>query len=186
MLKTMDLAYIYEDLNKDVFDFDYEWTDLVIGNKTYSKTYIQDAFKDYWWYYQIGYSTLDEFKWRLKRNWKANIDILAKRLSVYPQQILLNEKVIEREYTNETDNKYSDTPNQQMAGVDSASGYLTDRTKIDMGGNSTETITKNELEKYAEIEKNIKDVMYEFIKMFKPLFITDVIIYDGILKGGLE
>lgn len=186
MLQTMDLEYIYDTLKEDVFDFDYDWTDIVIGSKTYDKTLIQNAFKDYWWYYQIGYSTLTEFKWRLKRNWLATINEFAQRLSLYPQKLALNERVIEKEFTNATDNKYSDTPNQPMLNVDEQGKYLTDRTKIDMTGDSTERETRNELEKYAEINKKITDVMYEFIKSFKYLFITDVIIYNGIIKGGIE
>lgn len=186
MLKTMDLQYIYENLMEDVFDFDYDWTDIVIGTTTYSKTYLQDAFKEYWWYYQIGYSTLDEFKWRLKRNWKATINEFAQRLSLYPQELSLNESITEKQYTHETDNKFSDTPNQPMLDTDTDGQYLTDRTKVDANGNINEIKTRNELQKYAEINKAITDVMYEFIKTFKPLFITDIIIYDGILKGGLD
>lgn len=181
MLKTMDLEYIYDTLQEDVFDFDYNWTDITIGDITYSKNYIQEAFKEYWWYYQIGYSTLDEFKWRLKRSWKSTISIFEQKLTLYPQQLALNEKTIERTYDNTTDNKYSDTPNQPMLDVDTDGKYLTDRTHIDLNGNSTETETRNELEKYGEINRKITDVMYEFIKSFRDLFITDVIIYDGIL-----
>ena len=186
MLETMDLQYIYETLDKDVFDFEYDFTEITIGNKTYNKELLQNEFKDYWWYYQIGYSTLDEFKWRLRRNLKATIDTLSQRLSIYPRQLSLNEKKITKEYTNTTDNKYSDTPNEPMLNVDTDGKYLTDRTHINMDGNSSEIETRNELEKYAEIQGKIRDVMYDFIKSFRDLFITDVIIYDGILKRGLD
>ena len=183
MLKTMEIQYIYETLGEDIFDFDYDWTDLVIGNKNYTKEYIQEAFKEYWWYYQIGYSTLEEFKWRLKRSWKSKIETFAQRLSAYPQTISLKEKTIEKEYNNITDNKYSDTPNQPMLNVDTDGKYLTDRTHINMDGDSTETETRNELDKYDELYSKIRDVMYDFIKSFKDLFLTDVIIYDGIIGG---
>lgn len=179
----MEIQYIYETLEEDIFDFDYDWTDLVIGAKTYTKEYIEEAFKEYWWYYQIGYSTLEEFKWRLKRSWKSKIETFAQRLSAYPQTISLNEKTIEKNYNNTTDNKYSDTPNQPMLDVDTDGSYLTDRTHIDMDGDSTETETRNELEKYDELYAKIRDVMYDFIKSFRDLFLTDVIIYDGIIGG---
>lgn len=185
MLETMDLQYIYETLEEELFDFDYDWTDIEIGDKEYTKDEIEEAFKEYWWYYQIGYSTLDEFKWRLKRAWKSKIGIFAQRLSVYPQEISLKEKTIKKDYKNATDNKYSDTPNEPMLDVDTDGAYLTDRTHIDMDGDSTETESRNELEKYDELYGKIRDVMYDFIKSFKDLFLTDVIIYDGILKRGL-
>lgn len=186
MLATMDLQYITEELQENIFNFEYDWTDIVIGEKTYSKEYIQEAFLEYWWFYQIGYSTLEEFEWRLKRNWKATINEFAQRLSLYPQKLSLNERIIEKDFTNATDNKYSDTPNEPMLDTDEQGKYLTDRTKIDLTGDSTERETRNELEKYAEINKKISDVMYEFIKSFKYLFITDVIIYDGIIKKGCD
>lgn len=184
MLRTMDLQYIYEELQEDVFDFDYEWTDLVIGTKSYTKQFIQDAFKEYWWYYQIGYSTLDEFKWRLKRNWKSMISALSQKLNLYPQNLSLKDRILEKQYENTTDNKYSDTPNEPMLAVDVEGKYLTDRTYVNLDGNSTETETRNELDKYYELDRKVQDVMYVWIKEFKYLFLTDIIIYDGFWKGG--
>ena len=185
MLKTMDLDYIINNLQEELFDFDYDFADITIGNKTYNKQLLQDTFTEYWYYYHIGYSTLEEFKWRLKRTWKATIGVFAQKLSLYPQELNLKDRTYTKEYSSDTDNKYSDTPNQPMLDVDTDGKYLTDRTYVNINGNNTETETKNELDKYFELEKKVQDTMYEYIKSFKNLFITDVIIENGILKGGL-
>lgn len=181
----MDLKYIYEELGEDIFDFDYEFPDIVIGDKTYTKTMFQDAFKDYWYFYQIGYSTLDEFKWRLRRNVKATISTFIQRLKLYPTELDLNERTVKKEFTNTSDNKYSDTPNQPMLAVETDGKYLTDRTYVNLDGNSKESETRNTLDKFYELDRKVQDTMYEYIKSFKVLFFTDIIIADGILKGGL-
>lgn len=181
-MKTMDLNYIKEELEENIFDFDYDWTDIVIGEITYNKEYIQNKFIDYWLFYHIGYSTLEEFKWRLRRNWQDKISILQQQLSIYPQQITLNERTITKDFTNSSDNKYSDTPNQPMLNVDPQGQYLTDRTYIDNTGNSTINENRNELDKYTQLKNKITNVLYDWIKQFDYLFITDIIIKDYI--GG--
>lgn len=187
MLKTMDLQYIYEVLQDDIFDFDYDFPDITINDKVITKTSIQDDFKDFWWFYQIGYSTLDEFKWRFKRVWLDKIYTLRQRLSQYPEldNLNLTGKTIDKTYTNDNDNKYSDTPNQPMVSEDSSNVFLTDRTITNTTGSHNETETDNVLEQYEKLHKYMRNVEYDFFKEFKSLFITDVIIYDGILKGGL-
>ena len=186
MLKTMDLQYIYEVLNDDIFDFDYDFPDIIINDKTINKTTIQDEFKDYWWFYQIGYSTLDEFKWRFKRVWLDKILTLRQRLSQYPDldKLNLTGRTTQKKYTSNNDNKYSDTPNE-MLNESGKVEFLTDRTLTDTQGTHTETVTDNTLEQYEKLNKYMTNVLYDFYKDFKTLFITDVIIYDGILKGGL-
>lgn len=179
-MRTMDLKYINDELEENVFDFDYDWTDIIINDKTYNKSYVENAFTDYWLYYQIGYSTLDEFKWRLRQVWKDKISILQQQLSIYPKVLSLNEHTITRNFTNSSDNKYSDTPNQPMLNVDLDGKYLTDRTYIDNSGNSTINESKNEVDKYNQIKNKITNVLYDWIKSFDSLFITDIIIKNYI------
>lgn len=181
-MKTISLYDIKNELEENVFDFNYDWTDITVGGIIYNKEYIENAFNDYYLHYQIGYSTLEEFKWRLRRNWLEKISILQQQLSVYPTQIRLNDRTITRDFTNSSDNKYSDTPNQPMLNVDPQGQYLTDRTYIDNSGNSTVNETRNELDKYNEIKKKITNVLYSWLKEFECLFITDIIIRDYI--GG--
>lgn len=185
MLKTMDLDYIINSLQEEIFDFEYTFDDIVVGNMTYNKALLQQAFIDYWYYYQIGYSTLEEFKWRLKRTWTSTISVFTQKIKLYPTELNLNDRVLSKEYENITDNKYSDTPNQPMLDTDTDGKYLTDRTHINFDGSSNETETRNAIDKFYEVNRKMQDVMYEYIKSFKPLFITDVIIEQGILKGGL-
>lgn len=181
-MRTVDLKYIRDELEDNIFDFDYNWTDVVIGDKTYNKEYIQNQFIDYYLYYHIGYSTVDEFKWRLRRNWLDKISKLQQQLSVYPQELSLNDRVIKRDYNNVSDNKYSDTPNQPMLDVDPQGSYLTDRTYMNSNGDTTISETRNEIEKYSTIKNKITNVLYDWYKEFEMLFITDIIIKDYI--GG--
>ena len=181
----MDLNYIINTLGKNVFDFDYDFPEIVIGDKTYNKTLFEQEFIDYWLYYNIGYSTLNEFMWRLRRRVKSTISIFTQKLKLYPQELNLNERTLTKEFTNQSDNKYSDTPNEPMLDVDSDGKNLTDRTRINIDGNSVENETRNSLAKYAEVQKTISDTMFDYIKSFKVLFITDVIVETGIIKGGL-
>ena len=185
MLQTMDLEYIKDDLEDNIFDFDYDWTDITVGDTTYNKEYIEDSFYNYWKYYQIAYSTLDEFKWRLQRRWLSSIKILAQKLNTYPVEPDLAERKINRSFTSSSDNKYSDTPNEPMLDVDPQGKYLTDRTYTDNEYNSNITETKNEVAKFAELNSKIRDVMYEWIKEFKPLFLTDCLIYNYISHRGV-
>lgn len=181
MLKTMDLDYIYNTLGKDIFDFDFTFT----GTDSVDKEKFKEMFKDYWLYYQIGYSTYDEFAWRFRRRLLSTIDVLNQKLTIYPKTLDLKDGNVKKTFKNNTDNKYSDTPNQPMLDTDPEGKYLTDRTNVDMSGESTEEKERNSLEKYSEIDQKIQDIIYDYIKSFKCLFITDVILYDGIIKRGL-
>lgn len=179
---TMDLQYILDNVQEKIINFDYDWTDVDIGGTVYNREYIEKAFTDYWLFYQIGYSTLDEFNWRLRRKWLDKINVLQQKLSIYPNKISLNEYTITRTFNNASDNKYSDTPNQPMLDVDVEGKYLTDRTFVDNNGSSTINETKNEIDKYNSIKNKITNVLYDWIKEFDGLFITDIIIKDYI--GG--
>lgn len=181
-MRTVDLKYIRDDLQENIFNFPYDWTDITIGNITYNKQYIENAFIDYFLYYYIGYSTVDEFIWRLRRNWLDKISVLQQQLSVYPTQISLDERTIKRNYTNSSDNKYSDTPNEPMLDVDPEGKYLTDRTVLDANGDTTISESLNTVEKYNTIKSKITNVLYAWFKQFDKLFITDVMIKDYI--GG--
>lgn len=184
MLKTISLQNIYELLGDNVFDFDYDFDDVVINDVTYNKNLLEETFKEYWWLYQIGYSTVDEFKWRLKRCWKKTISVFRQKLLLYPTEQNLNEETSTFNYSTDSDNKYSDTPNQPMLDVDPVGKYLTNRTYINVNGNNENIKTKNALSKFSDVQRYIEDVLYSFISSFNYLFITDVIIYDGIFNKG--
>lgn len=200
MLRTLTLDYIVNEYKENIFDFDYPFTDVTVGNMTYTKETIQNAFIDYFLYYQIGYSTIAEFKWRLKRVWLSEIPKLQALLSVQPESINLvdeNENYnttrnnsLNRSYSNTNDNRYSDTPNQNM-GTQTNPNYLTDRTIDNFDGNTTETHndtvthtrtkSRNSALVFNELYNKIHNVLYEFYKKFNSLFITDVILSGGIL-----
>lgn len=175
MLQTMDIDYIVNKKQYDIFDFDYNFADITYNGELINKDYIQKEFIDYFLLYQIGYSTLQEFKWRLRRRWKANIDILRQLLELYPRDNLnLDDKNKEKHYTLSSDNLYSDTPNQQLANSITG-GYLTDITKFNSTQDNTEKESINAIDKFGKVDQNITDVLYKWFKKFEPLFITDII-----------
>lgn len=200
MVRTLTLDYILNVYQENIFDFDYDFDDTTIGNRLYNKEYIESCFKDYYLYYQIGYSTIEEFKFRLKRKWKSNILQFNQLLKAMPTNINLanysenlsseRHATLEKEYSNKNDNRYSDTPNQDM-GTQDEPNYLTDRTLDDFQGESndvtaeTNTINKETFENksimFDKLNKKIHNVMYEFFESMNGLFITDVFIENGIL-----
>lgn len=175
----MDLDYIQNRLKVNIFNFEYNFEPISVNGKEYNKDMLEKAFIEYYFEYQIGYSTLTEFLFRLRRRWLSNIDVLHQRLELYPrEQLSLNEIKKEKEYKLDSDSKYSDTPNEKM--FDDTNGYLTDRTLFNSTQKVSENEKHNEISKYADLYAKLKDVMYEWFKTFECLFITDVILSDFI------
>lgn len=179
MLTTISVNDIVNNLEIPIFDFDYTFNETTILDTTYNKEYLENFFIMYWGYYQIGYSTVEEFKWRLKRSWLSKIQQFKQRLLLYPKELDLTSEKRYKTSEIKNDNRYSDTPNEEILSQDLESGYLTDRTLNDMSATQNETITNNELEKYMKIEKGVTDIVSSFIASFRDLFITDIIINSG-------
>ena len=143
MVDTLTLNYIVNEYGEDIFDFNYVFPDITIDNVLINKQTLQDQFIDYFLYYQIGYSTIDEFKWRLKRKWHENIRQLTKQLELEnkitydlndeTEKLTRNKTTDEAGETNITrgrngntavngtqtnDNRFSDTPNQNMGTIE--------------------------------------------------------------------
>lgn len=229
MADTLTLNYIVNEYGEDIFDFNYVFPDITIDNVLINKQTLQDQFIDYFLYYQIGYSTIDEFKWRLKRKWHENIRQLTKQLELEnkitydlndeTEKLTRNKTTDEAGETNITrgrngntavngtqsnDNRFSDTPNQNMGTMESPN-FLTERTLDDLTTTNTtdfsenetnknqntknvgedetitKTLSKNNIMKFDNLSEKFHNIIFEFYKKFEGLFITDCLIYGGIL-----
>lgn len=229
MVDTLTLNYIVNEYGEDIFDFNYVFPDITIDNVLINKQTLQDQFIDYFLYYQIGYSTIDEFKWRLKRKWHENIRQLTKQLELEnkiaydindeTEKLIRNKTTDEAGETNITrgrtgntavngtqtnDNRFSDTPNQNMGTMESPN-FLTERTLDDLTTTNstdfsenetnknqntknvgeeetiTKTLSKNNIMKFDNLSDKFHNIIFEFYKKFEGLFITDCLIYGGIL-----
>ena len=229
MVDTLTLNYIVNEYGEDIFDFNYVFPDITIDNVLINKQTLQDQFIDYFLYYQIGYSTIDEFKWRLKRKWHENIRQLAKQLELEnkitydlndeTEKLTRNKTTDEAGETNITrgrngntavngtqtnDNRFSDTPNQNMGTIENPN-FLTERTLDDLTTTNTtdfsenetnknqntknvgeeetitKTLSKNNIAKFDNLSDKFHNIIFEFYKKFEGLFITDCLIYGGIL-----
>mgnify|MGYP000369123326 CR=1 FL=1 len=229
MVDTLTLNYIVNEYGEDIFDFNYVFPDITIDNVLINKQTLQDQFIDYFLYYQIGYSTIDEFKWRLKRKWHENIRQLTKQLELENKITYdLNdetEKLTRNKTTDEAgeinitrgrtgntdvngtqtnDNRFSDTPNQNMGTIENPN-FLTERTLDDLTTTNTtdfsenetnknqnmknvgeeetitKTLSKNNIMKFYNLSDKFHNIIFEFYKKFESLFITDCLIYGGIL-----
>lgn len=229
MVDTLTLNYIVNEYGEDIFDFNYVFPDITIDNVLINKQTLQDQFIDYFLYYQIGYSTIDEFKWRLKRKWYENIRQLTKQLELEnkiaydlndeTEKLTRNKTTDEAGETNITrgrngntavngtqtnDNRFSDTPNQNMGTIENPN-FLTERTLDDLTTSNTtnfsdnetnknqntknvgeeetitKTLSKNNIAKFDNLSDKFHNIIFEFYKKFEGLFITDCLIYGGIL-----
>ena len=229
MVDTLTLDYIVNEYGEDIFDFNYVFPDITIDNVLINKQTLQDQFIDYFLYYQIGYSTIDEFKWRLKRKWHENIRQLTKQLELEnkitydlndeTEKLTRNKTTDEAGETNITrgrngntavngtqtnDNRFSDTPNQNMGTIENPN-FLTERTLDDLTTTNTtdfsenetnknqntknvgedetitKTLSKNNIAKFDNLSDKFHNIIFEFYKKFEGLFITDCLIYGGIL-----
>ena len=229
MVDTLTLNYIVNEYGEDIFDFNYVFPDITIDNVLINKQTLQDQFIDYFLYYQIGYSTIDEFKWRLKRKWHENIRQLTKQLELEnkitydlndeTEKLTRNKTTDEAGETNITrgrngntavngtqtnDNRFSDTPNQNMGTIENPN-FLTERTLDDLTTTNTtnfseketninqntknvgeeetitKTLSKNNIAKFDNLSDKFHNIIFEFYKKFEGLFITDCLIYRGIL-----
>ena len=229
MVDTLTLDYIVNEYGEDIFDFNYVFPDITIDNVLINKQTLQDQFIDYFFYYQIGYSTIDEFKWRLKRKWHENIRQLTKQLELEnkiaydlndeTEKLTRNKTTDEAGETNITrgrngntavngtqtnDNRFSDTPNQNMGTIENPN-FLTERTLDDLTTTNTtdfsenetnknqntknvgeeetitKTLSKNNIAKFDNLSDKFHNIIFEFYKKFEGLFITDCLIYGGIL-----
>lgn len=199
--------YKMEQMGYDLFDFEYSWDDVSYFGTNITKETLQNDFKEYYSHYNIAYETIESFKFELRRRWKKYVRAYNNLLKSQPD-IKLNES--ERTYTesnegnrkntnsaqvnhtsdvtNNSDNKFSDTPNQNIAGETEM--YLTNREIDKTTSNTisednsqstsdrtysdnkdiTESLTGNEFEKYSKIKEFVEDMEYKFFDMFNDLF----------------
>lgn len=163
-------------LNKygyEIFDFDYEWENVTLFGEEITKEVLQNKFIEYYQYYPISVETIESFKFELKRLWLKNIKPLNMLIKSFPTDITLEDtkKIFNGEL--EMENKFSDTPNQPMEGEEA---YLTYIAKNKNNNSSTETESKNPINKFYNIYNKYNNIMYDFYDKFNNLFSTLVII----------
>lgn len=186
MLQTMDIDFIINELHENLFDFNYNFVEKSYTGIRYTKQKLQDDFINRFKYYQIGYSTLEEFKWRLQNVWLENIDTLNMTIAGFttidfeslPMFHIGRRGRSSGETSN--DNRYSNTPNQKIINFNDKEGYLTDITINKNNGSSEyeEEEVTNPMINYSKYKKYLKNPLYEFFDKFNVLFITDIITND--------
>lgn len=180
-METFTLNFMVEDLEEDIFDFDYSFT--TVGDIT--QDVLEEDFIEYYRYFNSGMETVEKFKFYLKRMWLKEIKPFNKRLlAEYELETIgLYDNKIETSSSNTLNGEvqYSDTPNQTIS---SDYSYLTDITKNDNSSeeNGSRTSSKNEALKLVELDKKMKDMEYAFFDKFVVLFSTGIVIKDIILK----
>lgn len=186
MLQTMDIDYIVNELKINLFDFEYNFVGFDYKGRPINKGKLETMFINRFLYYQIGYSTVEEFIWRLKNVWLENIESLNMKLTAMSNiglddpQILFGSRLTEgtTRVKSDADTRYSDTPNQKMFSFEENNGYLTDRTLNRNTGDSSYQDFEggNFVKTYGEIKGIFKDPIQEFFNKFNNLFVVDIIL----------
>lgn len=210
---TMKLDKIIE-MGVDIFDFDYQWENTTLFNEVIDKEALQNAFIEYYQYYDIAFETIPRFKFALKRLWKKNVGVFNQLIKAMPNTVSLYDNKRVKNGTNNANivgkssgtssststskDKFSDTPNQTV--IDSEETYLTSISKNDSSdnGNSevessstrninfeeSETYSINGIEKMSKIVNKYENLLYGFLDKFNDLFST-LIIVDDLRKRGI-
>lgn len=210
---TMQLDKVIE-MGVDIFDFNYQWENISLFGETIDKEALQNAFIEYYQYYDIAFETIPRFKFALKRLWKKNVGVFNQLIKAMPTTVNLYDNKRVKNGTNKANvtgqssgtmsstssekDKFSDTPNQTV--IDSDETYLTSISKNDSYDNGSsevassssrssefeesETYSINDIEKMSKLVNKYENLLYVFLDKFNDLFST-LIIVDNLGKRGL-
>lgn len=150
---------------------DFEFNNISIFGKVITKEDFINKFYDYYGAYEIAFSQPDEFIFEFRRIFDKNYDAFIKKIEVF-NSINYNLEGYTRNINRnvDSDNKYSDTPNEPMK--ESTDIYLTNRSIDKSTGQTNEIYKENEVEKYNKISEKIKNIIYEFYDLFDCLFLN--------------
>lgn len=202
------------EMGVDIFDFEYQWEDTTLFGEIIDKEALQNAFIEYYQYYDIAFETIPRFKFALKRLWKRNVGVFNQLIKAMPNTVNLYDNKRVKNGTNKINvsgtssgnsssnssekNKFSDTPNQTV--IDSEETYLTNISKTDNEDKGetqvessserngefeeSETYSINDIEKMSKLVNKYENLLYGFLDKFNDLFST-LIIVDRLGKRGL-
>lgn len=148
--------------NFDIFDFVYERdpkSTAIISNED-----LQKGFIDHYYFREVGFETLERFKYKLKTQWLESIENFDKLLIAYNQSI--NTKTNISSNTQNT-SVYNDTPKNAL-------DFGTEATHASSITHNTQTNTGlaglTEIEALELYHDKLKDIVTEFYNSFDNLF----------------
>lgn len=156
LLKDIVIDSELPQYNYNIFEFDYGETDTIF------KKSIEKMFIDCYFYNNIGFDNIEEFKHRLEYKWCIGYAIFKKKYNAYSQDI---EILRTGKATATTETSYTDTP----TGI-----FLTDTehpTNTAKNTANTETIDGQEIDLIYNYTQKLKNTEREFIESFKGLFL---------------
>lgn len=143
----------------NIFDFEYIRSPESIAILSNEK--LQEGFINHFYFREIGFETLERFKFYLKTKWLENIAEFDKLLVAYNDPVN-----IKNNFASNVKNKsvFNDTPKSEL----DDSNYATSITKSNQDTSGYAGATEIELlELYHE---KIKDIQTEFYEKFDLLF----------------
>ncbi len=141
-------------------------------------------------YRSIKSDTYEEFLQGLKNIWNNHFNVLvqniinAEEFTVTDDDENVVETVQDSQHSKSSGgntNKFSNTPNQYISSGDGINGLTTitdSNDDIESSGDGTRTRTlttrkgHNNFERWLELSQKNRNLVYEFIDKFKPLFMT--------------
>ena len=148
--------------NFDIFDFVYERDPKSIA--IISNEDLQKGFIDHYYFREVGFETLERFKYKLKTQWLESIENFDKLLIAYNQSINTKTNI-----TSNTQNTsvYNDTPKNALDfGTEAThASSITHNTQTNVGLSGLTEIEALEL-----YHDKIKDIVSEFYDSFDNLF----------------
>lgn len=148
--------------NFDIFDFVYERDPKSIA--IISNEDLQKGFIDHYYFREVGFETLERFKYKLKTQWLESIENFDKLLIAYNQSINTKTNI-----TSNTQNTsvYNDTPKNAL-------DFGTEATHASSITHNTQTNTGlaglTEIEALELYHDKLKDIVTEFYNTFDNLF----------------
>ena len=148
--------------NFDIFDFVYERDPKSIA--IISNEDLQKGFIDHYYFREVGFETLERFKYKLKTKWLESIENFDKLLIAYNQSINTKTNITSNA---QNTNVYNDTPKNAL-------DFGTEATHASSITHNTQTNTGlaglTEIEALELYHDKLKDIVTEFYNSFDNLF----------------
>ena len=146
----------------DIFDFEYTRDPKSIA--ILSNENLQKGFIDHYYFREVGFETLERFKYKLKTQWLESIENFDKLLVAFNETI--NPKANMSSNTQNT-SVYNDTPKNAL-------DFGTEATHASSITHNTQTNTGlaglTEIEALELYHDKLKDIVTEFYNSFDNLF----------------
>lgn len=143
----------------DIFDFEYPRTNA--SKAIVSNEKLQEGFINHFYFREVGFETLERFKFFLKTKWLESIEQFDALLVAYKEPVNVKSNVGSNIKTR---NIFNDTPKNKLDESDYAS------TITDNNQNSTGYAGITESELLEIYHNNIRDIQTEFYESFDNLF----------------